>query len=316
MPRARKGSTPKPEMTWRQQANRMLTSNYLDLSSRHAVKQSRGLKGNESTGKIHALATLKKYELSLAKAGTWIQQQFGVKRFNHITTQQAKAYLDYRRSEVGQKQLSADRIALERCRKVGTLDRVLSEVKSEKTGRAYKPQQIDRIAKRQAPHNRLATKIAYAAGLRAKELQTLKRAEDGAPSHHRQWRDDRFRGRSGERYLVVGKGGLVREVLIPSDLARDLEKRRLDEPRTLKDRDLIYHTRYDIGGGKAWSKSVSMASKRELGWSRGAHGLRHTYTQERLKEMQNQGYSYQEAKLVLSQELGHFRPDVVNTYLR
>jgi hypothetical protein len=55
---------------------------------------------------------------------------------------------------------------------------------------------------------------------------------------------------------------------------------------------------------------------RALGRSTGAHGLRHAYAQERMRELQNRGVPYKEARAILSQELGHFREDVVETYLR
>lgn len=317
MPRARhKDKGPKPAKDWQTQANRMLGKRFLELGSRHATKQAMGLTGNASTGKIHSMGTFKKYEFALKKAGQWIEQHFGVTRIDAITKQQAQAYLDHRQAEVGQKQLDADRLALRFCKHVGEIDRIKTERSASKSGRAYTPRQIEMIAARQADHNAIATRIAYNAGLRAHELQTLRRADEMTPSPHREWRQDRFLGRDGERYLVTGKGGLVREVMIDHQLARDLETRRLDEPRTVKDREISYQAHYNIGGGAAWSKAVSVAARRELGWSTGAHGLRHSYAQERMNELQANGYTYKDAKLVLSQELGHFREDVVNAYLR
>jgi len=50
--------------------------------------------------------------------------------------------------------------------------------------------------------------------------------------------------------------------------------------------------------------------------SEGGHGLRHSYAQERLSELQSCYHSYEDATLILSQELGHFRKDVVYNYLR
>ncbi len=317
MPRARhKDKGPKPTKDWRQQANRMLGSRYLDLGSRHAAKQAAGLKGNASTGKIHAIATLRKHEFALKKAGEWLEKTFDVKRLDAITKDQAEAYLDYRRTVVGQKQLDADRLALQLCKNVGKLDRIKTDRTETLSGRAYTKAQIERIARRQADHNALATRIAYGAGVRAHELQTLRRTDETAPSPHREWRNDRFLGRSGERYVVIGKGGLKREVMIPHELTNALEERRLDQPRAVSDRGISYTAHYDIGSGNAWSKSFGVVSKRALGWSTGAHGVRHTYAQERMRELQGKGYTYRVAKSVLSQELGHFREDVVNKYLR
>ncbi|MGH8490682.1 MAG: hypothetical protein ACREXS_17910 [Gammaproteobacteria bacterium] len=55
---------------------------------------------------------------------------------------------------------------------------------------------------------------------------------------------------------------------------------------------------------------------RALGWSTGAHGLRHAYAQERMCELQAHGKSYNLARELVSQELGHFRGDIVEVYLR
>jgi len=80
---------------------------------------------------------------------------------------------------------------------------------------------------------------------------TLAPVEEQPASAHREWSEDRFDGREGEIYTVVGKGGLVREVCIPNDLAERLEAIRLDEPKTMLDRGIEYQTRYGIGGGNA-----------------------------------------------------------------
>ena len=121
---------------------------------------------------------------------------------------------------------------------------------------------------------------------------------------------------ANDPYLVTGKGGLSREVLIPRDLAARIETRRHDHPKSVRDRGIRYDSHYDIGGGNAWSRSFHVASKAALGRSNGGHGLRHSYAQERLDELQGKGHGYGDAKLILSQEMGHFRQDVVNAYLR
>ncbi|MDF5425801.1 site-specific integrase, partial [Vibrio parahaemolyticus] len=50
-------------------------------------------------------------------------------------------------------------------------------------------------------------------------------------------------------------------------------------------------------------------------WSTGAHGLRHSYAQERMSELQK-NMTYEKALEVVSQEMGHFRPDITEVYLR
>ena len=167
------------------------------------------------------------------------------------------------------------------------------------------------VAARQTARNALATLIAYAAGLRAHELLTLARPAERPPDV-RPARPEKFDGRPGIDYSVIG---LVRLVRIPDDLAARLEQRRRDDAVRVTDREIRYLSRYDIGGGEAWSRSFSRASDSALGWSRGAHGLRHSYAQERMAELQR-GLRYEDALEVVSQELGHFRPGITRDYLR
>jgi integrase len=105
-------------------------------------------------------------------------------------------------------------------------------------------------------------------------------------------------------------------VAIPIELARELEELRLLSPTQVVDREICYLSVYDIGGGHAFSESVSAASKRALGHSNGAHGFRHTYAQNRLLCMKRNGLKTSDALLILSQELGHFRPEICLAYLR
>lgn len=123
-------------------------------------------------------------------------------------------------------------------------------------------------------------------------------------------------GREGQRYSVIGKGGLIREVMIPDNLAQHLEDRRLDQAIKVIDRNIIYQQHYAIQAGRNWSQSFSRSSQHVLVWSNGAHGLRHSCTQERMDELRSQGLTREYALEVVSQELGHFRPDITEIYLR
>ena len=102
---------------------------------------------------------------------------------------------------------------------------------------------------------------------------------------------------------------------MPHDLAARLEATRRDEPERITDRGIHYQSHYAIGGGQRWSNSVSAASERVLGWSTGAHGLRHSYAQERMNELQY-SLNRERALETVSQEMGHFRPEITETYLR
>ena len=99
-------------------------------------------------------------------------------------------------------------------------------------------------------------------------------------------------------------------------MAARLEATRLTETRQVSDRGVNYTQHYDLAGGRAWSQSFSAASQRELGFSNGAHGLRHSYAQERMDELQRGGMGYGAAKATVAQEVGHFDKETTEAYLR
>ena len=239
-----------------------------------------------------------------------------------LTPDMADAYLRSRAADLGQKALDGHRLALQKylihVRGLlplgGRLGIVPSLKPTRREGRAYARHQVPMVAARQNARNALATLIAHAAGLRAHELLTLARPDERPPDV-RPARPEKFDGRPGADYTVVGKGGLARLVRVPDDLAAHLEERRRDDAVRVTDREIRYVSRYDVGGGEAWSRSFSRASDSALGWSRGAHGLRHSYAQERMAELQR-GLRYDDALEVVSQEMGHFRPGITRDYLR
>lgn len=293
------------------QAERMIRRRLALGSPRHTHRDD---------GKIHSRGTARAYQQALTGAAQWLKDKHHNQSLERMTAEQAIQYLKERRETVRQKTLDLDRQALQILPHVGKLERVKSRLDRsplETGGRAYTPAQVQMIAAAQSERHALATEIAYAAGLRGHELLTLCRADKQPASTHRKWSAERFEGRpDAVRYTVDGKGGLVREVALPVHLSERLEKRRWEKPKTVTDRGVRYTQRYDLGGGLTWSRSFSAASKRALGWSTGAHGLRHRYAQERVDELQRQGHAYPDALEIVSQELGHFRPDITAVYLR
>ena len=272
---------------------------------------------------IRSVGTVRNYEQSLTRVAEWTRQKRINGGLRAMTPALAVRYLEERGQDVGQKTLDMDRQAMQAMMTHVTgqlpagepLPAVKSETPQQLEARAYTPQQAALIASSQNGRNGLATEIAHAAGLRAHELLTLCRADERAPDP-RPALDSKFSGRDGEIYTVQGKGGLVREVLIPAPLVARLEATRRDESERITDRGVYYASRYDIGGGQRWSNSFSAASERALGWSSGAHGLRHSYAQERMSELQHGGLLRDAALETVSQEMGHFRPEITESYLR
>ena len=246
-----------------------------------------------------------------------------------LTPERAVAYLKGRAGQVGQKTLDMERQALQ-AMMVNVTGRMppgarLPVVKSAEPHRprprAYSPAQVHAVAARQDARNALATEIAHASGIRAHELLTLARPGEQPPDD----RSDRshltgtaaegmkFAGRSGVVYTVAGKGGLVREVMLPERLAQRLEERRLDAPAPVVDRGVRYLRRYDIGGGQSFSASFSTASTEAIGKSRGAHGLRYSYAQFRMRELMHHA-ERRLALAIISEEMGHLRPEITLRY--
>lgn len=271
---------------------------------------------------LPSVGTVRNYEQALTRVAEYTRDQ-RLDSLRSLTPETAVRYLEHRGQTVGQKTLDLERQAIQVMMRhvtgqLGPTER-LPTVKSAHpqhlTGRAYTPLQTQMIAQAQTPKHALATQIAYRTGLRAHELLTLRplaeRLPDLRPALSSKWA-----GRAGMSYTVEGKGGLIREVRIPPELAQQLERQRLAAPRTITDRGIYYQQHYAIAGGQRWSNAFSATAKRVLGWSAGAHGLRHSYAQERLEELQRQGLRWEHALETVSQEMGHFRPQITEVYLR
>lgn len=284
--------------------------------------------GNTKHHRFTSVRSYKETASTLAR----IAKVMGVSRLKEITPQNAIQYLNERKQQesktrnfvhvqkntvslVSQKTLDAERKALS-ILLAEPLSRVYSSADRPSSSRAYTNTQVQEISKHQSERNALSTRIASEAGLRASELFTLRRADELQISTSRKWSPERFIGLEGNRYVVIGKGGLVREIVLSHETSAMLECHRLSSPQVRTDRGVKYESYYDIGAGNNFSKSYSDASSRALGFSNGAHGLRHQYAQARLSQIQSFGKTQEEAKLILSQEIGHFRASITNTYLR
>lgn len=270
---------------------------------------------------LRSVGTIRNYEQALGHVALYANAQLNT-GLRDLTPAQAHQYLIDRSLDVGQKTLDMERQALQammqhvtkQLPQNTTLDIVRSEHQQHLQSRAYTPEQVKLIIEAQNDKNGLSTALAYAAGLRAHELFTLQRNEERNASP-RPAHETKFSLRDGVTYTVHGKGGLIREIQIPPALAERLEAQRLDTPKLIIDRQVHYTSHYDLAGGKNFSSSFSKASVRVLGWSGGAHGLRHSYAQERMNELQSIMVRSQ-ALEVVSQEMGHFRPEITEVYLR
>ena len=290
----------------------------------HPNKQAAGIVKRLQGGRLRSVGTARNYQERLAQIAARLDVSLAA-----LTPERAVAYLKARAAEVGQKTLDMERQAMQammvdvtgRMPPGARLPVVKSVEPHRPIPRAYSPAQVRAVPGRQDARNALATEIAHASGIRAHELLTLGRPGEQPPDDRRDRsrltgtaaEGMKFAGRDGVVYTVVGKGGLVREVMLPHRLAERLEERRLVAPAPVVDRGVRYLQRYDVGGGQAFSASFSRASGEALGKSRGAHGLRYRYAQERMRELMHHA-EHPLALAIVSEEMGHLRPEITLRY--
>jgi len=285
--------------------------------------ESRYTTEDKSDGYSRSYGTLETNKNLYRVAGKWAVEQPDIAHFDRITPEQCERFLLEKSVDISDKKIAGYAVALEHHLKITggydapKLARPSSEIPANISSRAYLPAAVHLIESRQSARAALSTRVIDESGCRAHELHTFRRIDEREISDRRAWRDDRFSGREGwARYSVEGKGGLVREVRLTPETTARLEQCRLSEPAQVIDRNIAYERVYDLMGGKSYSNSFSKLSGELLGHSHGAHGLRHTYAQERMRELTTAGKSYDHAKKIVSQELGHFRPSITDIYLR
>lgn len=288
------------------QARHLVIKKVIHGKSRHAAKAS-------EEKFIASISTEHTYRSKIAVFVAWLQlNKIDVKL---VTSAVAQEFLELKALSVTQKTVDCYRQAI---RMVFDLELSYAVSKRETClePRAYSREQVALLAAHASPSLALSIRISAWAGLRAVELDTIARADE-MQEDKRAWLPDRFFGREGEvRYVVVGKGGLRRTVLLPPELAKALESQRLPKAIIKRSRCINYRKRYALVGGHMFSQQFTRLSNRVLGWSNGAHGLRHAFAQNRMRFLQAAGFDYEDALLILSQEVGHFSTANTVSYLR
>jgi len=312
---------------------------------------SREQKANSEVQCIKSLGTARDYESCIKRVNDWAKEKYNT-NIEHMTVDQAKEYLTERSRQVTQKTLDQERHAIQKVmqyitgelKQIGdskvvmkhmkghtvqltekvfeTIDRneFLSKKEKELESRALTKEQFEKVLEKLPPEHKLSAELAYYCGFRAHELLIIQRANEIEltirPEKHQS--EYKFAGlKDFTLYRAPGKGGRVNEFAVPNNLAQRLEAVRLAKPETIRDRGINRVKYYDLKGGQAFSQAFSRACKAALGFSVGAHGLRHSDAQNRMITLQNElGISRYDAKEAVSQELGHWRASITETYLR
>ena len=137
---------------------------------------------------LESVGTVRNYESALRVAAAWAKENRIEGGLRGMSVEDAVRFLQERSTEVGQKTIDLNRQALQ-CmmqnvtHKLEANERLemVQGIPQQLSSRVYTPEQVQAIADHQQPHNGLATEIAYATGLRASELLTLRPIEDRTP---------------------------------------------------------------------------------------------------------------------------------------
>lgn len=150
-----------------------------------------------------------------------------------------------------------------------------------------------------------AIRLAYAQGLRIHEVTKLDRAT-------------LLNALKTNKLTIKGKGGLIRQVPIRNQASRDhIKQLAIQTPATSYKVFVLKNeqTHEVIKGIQNFIQNYRYKVVEPGGHNITYHGLRHTYCQERYKELIQSGKNDHNARLQISRELGHFRIEITNIYL-
>jgi integrase len=287
---------------------KQLTAIHASHGSQHRAESSTALRSIKSIG------TERTYRTCIHDYLQWREHQRLPIKGPHWAAE-IQAYLQDAAEIQSQKSLDQKRQALQ-CVFQVDLPRYQSVQISTFQGKDLTNEELASILDKQSDRVKFSTMLCLDAGLRAQELHTIRPVDEQARSVGRSWRDDLFIHRETfTKYSVWGKGGLRRVVAVSLPLAQQLEALRLSQPRSIQDREVDRIVYYDLVGGQSFSSLFSISAKQALGFTIGAHALRHRWAKRRFAALVKNAVPAKEALAILSQESGHFRPSISIPYL-
>lgn len=279
------------------------------LSRRHDGALARTLVTSVLTEKAHVQA--------LTLYAKWLHQHRSGKHLKNSASEDAAVYLNERAQTRKQSTMDLDRQAINLHLHSDNVIPFLSSVlPTIPVDRAYTTREIALLVESANAALALSISLADDAGLRSMELVSISRLDHLTPAQ-RDWSANRFTGREdAERFVVHGKGGLIREVRVSQHIAEQLISRSRPHPERISHRGAHLTSHFELVAGHKFCIVFGRLSQRVLGVSHGAHGLRHSFAQRRRVELLCCGFSHQESVEILSQELGHFSTTNTFAYLR
>lgn len=286
------------------------------VSARVALGVSRHHGKKQCMDVVTSVGTSRNHRVALGGVAAWLHQKSG-KHLKNLNEADAVEYLTLRSITVGQSAVDLDRQAINfHLLRDQPIPYFLSATPRVLENRAYTKGEIDLLLRNCEGKLNLSIRLATNAGLRALELITIAPVGSITESN-RDWCKERFLGRENDaKFIVRGKGGLRRQVCLEPDLAAELMQQLRPIPIQVRDREVIHTSYFDLVFGANFSMQFSMLSQKVLGLSQGAHGLRHSFAQKRVRNLLCCGLEYEFALKVLSNEMGHFAVKNTLAYLR
>jgi len=291
--------------------------------SKHEAKQEARDQGASTWAEVGAVigvyshSTADAYRANWESLGEYAKENFNVKDMTKLSTEHVNAFLTAKiEADVAHATFAQSAAAMAkleqalnaRAERLGTGDRYKFEMKEVRVAaskelaryegsRAYQDPQaaVDRISN---PDARLAASIMYEGGSRVAEATCIKASQLKGIGV------DRETGQAVGSFVAAGKGGKVTTVLVSVETYRRLEAAVNASPgQTFR------------VGHNAVRDGLKDSTKKTGQDYQGSHGLRWSFAQERMAELQERGNTYESALLKVSREMGHERADITEHYL-
>lgn len=176
-----------------------------------------------------------------------------------------------------------------------------SELERDVAGRSYQdPVAVVEALERE--DHKLVAMIQLEAGARVNEASLIDDKRLGGLAEH-----------TGKEVGVIhlkpgdAKGGMERDIYLPRSTYEKVEAYVRE------------HGQLHVGKGyerDVYREAIKQAAEANGQKYTGSHGLRHNYAQNRMEELRSQGMGESAAKTTVSVEMGHFREDITDHYLK
>ncbi len=300
--------------------------------SKHAAKEvarEAGARTWHEIGKnigVFSYSTQDAYQDVWRQSFAYARENYGIRDLEKIEVSHIKGFLQSK-LDAG----CANATLRQYCSAHEKLEQALNHYNQEKgTGRTYdfskELREIRRIANQSAP--RFEGTRAYKNPERVIEnikddryrtIAAVQR-EGGARVHEVRFGREDLKGiRNGKGVLSIrkGKGGKPREIRVEmktyQEIKKEVAKLHHGQKWGIKNESDKNAYRADI---KAACERAGEQYKNPQGKTKGSHGFRYNYAQDRHQEVQQEGKSYLESLSQVSDEMGHVRGDITEHYLK